>query len=312
MRVQIPPAAHPKTKWSLTTKEGQKIKKLPSFEIGSWINVINPTKKEINFLSKKFNLEKRNLTSGLDQNEIPRLDFLKKDIYLLTKDLISSREKQTLLIVISQKFILTLSKKEPSFLKKVLNNKIKFYTTQKLKSLIKILFLINESLERTTGKIIRNVKTTKLKDKELSEKDLKELLEEENFLNKLIASYQYVLLTYKRAAKKIDFLEADKDLLEDLIEDTTQVFNLCKSALKNISNIRKYYHILLSNRLNKTINTLTIFTVLISLPNLIAGLYGMNVRLPFEDNFFAFWYIISSTFILVAFFIIYLKKEKII
>jgi magnesium transporter len=290
----------------------KRLKKLSSFEIGSWISVINPSKKEINFLSKNFNLEKRNLVSGLDQDEIPRLDFIGKDIYIFTKDLLFPRTKQTLLIIIGEKFILTLSQEEPSFLQALVNEKIDFYTTQKRKFLIKILFLLNERLEQTTSKTIREVKTNQSQDQDLSEKDLKELLEEENFLNKLIASYQYVLVTYKRAAKKIKFLEADKELLEDLIEDTNQVFNLCKSALKNISNIRKYYHILLSNRLNKTINTLTIFTVLISLPNLIAGLYGMNVTLPFENDPFAFWYIIFSTLVLIFFFALYLRNKKII
>ncbi len=290
----------------------RRIKQISSIEIGSWINVINPSQKEIKQLCKKLGLDRRSLLSGLDKNEIPRLDFIGQNIYLFTKDVLLAQKTQTFLIVIGKDFFLTLSQEKPSFLNKILKGKIKLFTTQKLKALIEILFLINESLEKATEKIVRDVQLKKLKKTELSESDLESLLEEEELLNRLMSSYQYIVLVYNRAVKKIDFLKIDKELLEDLIEETDQGFNLCRSALRNLSNIREYYTILLSNRLNKTINILTVFTVLISLPNLIAGLYGMNIALPFAENPLAFWYIIILNLIGLIFVVLAFKKNKII
>ena len=290
----------------------KKIKQISSIEIGAWVNVINPSQKEIKQLCKKLGLDRRSLFSGLDENEIPRLDFIGQNIYLFTKDVLLSQKTQTFLIVIGPDFFLTLSQERPSFLNKILKGKIELFTTQKLKALIEILFLINGSLEKATEKIIREVQLKKLKKTELSDSDLEALLEEEELLNRLISSYQYIVLVYNRAVKKIHFLKVDEELLEDLIEETDQGFNLCRSALKNISNIREYYTILLSNRLNKTISILTVFTVLISLPNLVAGLYGMNIALPFAENPLAFWYIIGLNFIGLIFVIFAFKKNKII
>jgi len=290
----------------------RRIKQISSIEIGSWINVINPSQKEIKQLCKKLGLDRRSLLSGLDKNEIPRLDFIGQNIYLFTKDVLLAQKTQTFLIVIGKDFFLTLSQEKPSFLNKILKGKIKLFTTQKLKALIEILFLINESLEKATEKIVRDVQLKKLKKTELSESDLESLLEEEELLNRLMSSYQYIVLVYNRAVKKIDFLKIDKELLEDLIEETDQGFNLCRSALRNLSNIREYYTILLSNRLNKTISILTVFTVLISLPNLIAGLYGMNIALPFAENPLAFWYIIILNLIGLIFVVLAFKKNKII
>jgi len=290
----------------------EKIKKLSSFQIGSWVSVVDPSEEEIKYLWQKFKLDKRNLYSGLDENEIPRLDFIGSNIYVFNKDILPSRKIQTILIVIGKKFILTLSKQEPSFQSKILGEKVEFFTTQKLKCLIKILFLINESLEKDTIKIVKDVQITKLSKKELTEKNLEELLEKEDFLNGLVSSYQYMRLVYERAIKKIPFFREDKELLEDLIEETNQGFNLCKSSLKTISNIRKYYDILLSNKLNKIITILTIFTVLISLPAAISGIYGMNIALPFQKNPLAFWYIVGIILIAWILFIVYLRKNKII
>ena len=290
----------------------KKIRQISSIEIGGWINVVNPSQQEIKKLCKKLELDRRSLLSGLDKNEIPRLDFIGKNTYLFTKDILPSQKTQTFLIVIGKDFLLTLSQDKPSFLNKILKGKVEFFTTQKLKSLIEILFLINEGLEKATVKIVRDVQIKRLKKTELSENDLEALLEEEDFLNRLISSYQYIVLVYNRAVKKIPFLKEDKELLEDLIEETDQGFNLCRSALKNISNIREYYTIVLSNRLNKTISILTVFTVLISLPNLIAGIYGMNIALPFAEDSLAFLYITISSLIGLIFFILYFKKSKII
>ena len=290
----------------------KKIRQISSIEIGGWINVVNPSQQEIKKLCKKLELDRRSLLSGLDKNEIPRLDFIGKNTYLFTKDILPSQKTQTFLIVIGKDFLLTLSQDKPSFLNKILKGKVEFFTTQKLKSLIEILFLINEGLEKATVKIVRDVQIKRLKKTELSESDLEALLEEEDFLNRLISSYQYIVLVYNRAVKKIPFLKEDKELLEDLIEETDQGFNLCRSALKNISNIREYYTIVLSNRLNKTISILTVFTVLISLPNLIAGIYGMNIALPFAEDSLAFLYITISSLIGLIFFILYFKKSKII
>ena len=134
-----------------TIKDGS-IKNVSRMEIGSWINVVNPSPEEIKYLVKKFRLDQRNLESGLDQNEIPRLDFVDKNIYFFAKNISSGQKKEieTYLIIIAKNFILTLSRTDPSFIKEIMEDKINFITTQKLKCLIKLFSLVNESFEKLT------------------------------------------------------------------------------------------------------------------------------------------------------------------
>ena len=40
----------------------------------------------------------------------------------------------------------------------------------------------------------------------------------------------------------------------------------------------------LSNELNKKVTILTLFTIFLAIPTLIAGIYGMNISLPFQAN----------------------------
>ena len=74
------------------TIKDRSIKNISRMEIGSWIDVVNPSSEEIKYLVKKFKLDQRNLESGLDQNEIPRLDFVGENIYFFAKNISTVRK----------------------------------------------------------------------------------------------------------------------------------------------------------------------------------------------------------------------------
>jgi len=254
------------------------------------------------------------LKSGLDPNEIPRLDFVGKTIYIFTNVIFNIQRHTvgTYLIVIGRNFVLTLSKSEPDFIEKILRGEIRFITTQKLKCLIELLSLINEDFEKTTIDIVKSVQFRKrLSIGEMKVGEINSLLEQEDILNDFVSSYYYVNLLYERIIRRIKFFEQDKEILEDLIVEGNQGFNLCKSSLKTISNIRGYYDILLSNKLNNIITILTIFTILISFPAAISGIYGMNVVLPLQDNPLVFYYLLVFMGTIWIGFILYLKKKKV-
>ncbi|MCD6483148.1 MAG: magnesium transporter CorA family protein [Candidatus Aenigmarchaeota archaeon] len=286
------------------------IRRVSDYEVGCWISVADPTKAEIDYLVKKFNLDEQNLLSGIDQNEIPRVDFAKEGIYIFVKTVLPNRNLQTFLILITNNFILTLSKSEPSFFEKIRSGEIKFVTTQKLKSLITLLSLMNKEFERTTMEIVKMVNARKAMFRDLTESEVNSLLSQEILLNNLLSSYHYLNLVYERLLSKVKFFEKDKEIVEDLIVEANQGFNLCKSSLKTISNIRNYYLIILSNKLNKILTILTIFTILISIPAAVSGIYGMNILLPLQKNPLAFWYIMFFISLIWIGFILYLRKIK--
>ncbi len=296
------------TYFKRTIKE-KEMHKLEKFSVGSWINVVNPTKEEIDLLVREFGLDKQNLLAGLDQNETPRIDIVNKDVYLFVKGLAPTKELTTFLIIISKNFILTLSKENIDVIDSILCGKIEFHTTQKLKSLIQILSQLNKGFERATLGIVKAVRSRRKKINELSEKDVNLLLEYEEILNSFVYYYYHILILYNRMLKRIKFYEEDREIIEDLIIEANEGFNLCKSSLKTISNIRDHYMILLSNKLNRILTILTLVTIFISIPAAISGIYGMNVKLPFQENPLAFVYILVMIIIIWVLFYVYLKKK---
>jgi len=293
------------------TLTGKGLRKINDFEVGSWINVINPDTVELTTLSEKYGLNQELLEEGLDENELPRLDIAEENTYIFVKTIF--REKNTLgtmLMVLSKEFILTLAKDEPHSIKDIEEGKIEFYTTQKKKCLITILSLINDNFEQTVTKLVKNIQKRKSAPESLKEEDIESLLYEEDFLNNIVSTYSYTSVLYSKMTKKIEFFEEDKESIQDLIIESDQGMNLCRNALKTTTNLRHYYSIILSNRLNRTIKILTLFTILISIVAAVSSIYGMNIQLPFQNNSWAFVIVISIAASIMIGFLLYFRTRK--
>lgn len=295
--------------------QNRKLKKLNKFEKGCWINVINPSDEEIDALTKDFDLDKQNLLSGIDKNEVPRAEKDEKELYILLK-ILSSNQKDldTMLILITQKFILTLTRTQPRFINQILAGNTKFITTQRIGCMLTLLSKINAEFEKATLTIARSVNAEKRAViGKLSERDIDNLLIHEETLNGFVSSYHYTHLVYERINKYINFKEEqNEEFMEDLVIEAKQGLDLCKSSLKTISNLRNHLEVTFSNRLNKIITLLTIFTILVSVPAAISGLYGMNVLLPMQDNPNLFYYVLGAIVLIWTLFILYLKRRSVI
>ncbi len=285
------------------------LKQLENFERGCWINVISPTQEEIEYLCSKFKINRNNILSALDPNEVPRVEFIGKDIYVILKTISSDTGKlNSILILLSKSFILTLSSSKPQFIKEIINKKRKFDTTRKIKCFLRLFYFINKGFEEFTLNTVKAVNREKANIRKLTDKQINNLLEQEGILNDLVASYYYTNLVYEKIIKKAKFPAKEKERIEDLAIEAQQGFNLCRASLKTISNIRNTLVILASNKLNKIITLLTVFTILISIPAAVSSIYGMNILLPMQDNPKAFEYIITFIIALWAVFIVYLKR----
>jgi len=290
------------------------LNKLDKFEKGCWINVIDPSAEELKFLEETFDLDEQNLLSGIDKHEIPRSEYEKEGTYIILKTVNPNDKKETntILIIIGPNYFLTLSKYQPRFVSSILNKKIEIITTQKFKTLLHFLDEINDEFEKAALNIVKNVDRTKDSVIGLRDKDITELLKQEDALNNFVSAYTYSNRVYERMLKKIKFYEEDKEMLDDLIIEGKEIHHLCMDSLRTISNIRNHFEILMSNKLNRVLTLLTVFTILISIPAAISGIYGMNINLPMQNNPLAFYYITGIVLVLVGLFLFFLKKKKVI
>ncbi|RLG12641.1 hypothetical protein DRN69_06545, partial [Candidatus Pacearchaeota archaeon] len=157
------------------TIKDSKIGELKKFETGCWIDVSAPTEEEISYLEERFTIDKQNLLDGLDDNELPRVEFKDKAyIYIKFIESTINYNLKTLLIVLGQNFVLTLSSKEAEIIKNIQGKNEEIITTQRLKFLIKLFLKNSEEFEKITLQIVKRIN---------SERDLFENLTENKINN---------------------------------------------------------------------------------------------------------------------------------
>jgi len=290
------------------------VKEISDFRPGSWIRIQNANEEEIAVLEKDFKLDLNILKDALDPYEAPRVEAEEGIVYIFTRVAQKTGERITtvpLLIAVGSNFVLTLSKEESQILNKFMEKNLSFTTTQKTQLLLKILSEIMKSYNSFLTSISRNVREASGRVGKINEKVIMNFVGFEEELNDFLSSLTHTspVLQNILGGKLIKLYEQDGELMEDLILSANQLIGLCQSTLKNIVNIREAYSTIVTNDLNRVIKLFTSLTVILTIPTIIASLYGMNVRLPLAGNPEAFW-IISLAIVVIVSVILYIFSRN--
>ena len=285
---------------------------LTKHRAGAWVCAEKPTPEEIELLVKNYDLDAGHLSDALDSEEMPRLEREGDTLYIFLRyayvqdDLDLSTAP--LLVILSPKALITVAMHSTPRLQHFTGGKIHFSTTQKTKLLLQILGQIVDQYDIHINNISRRIKgiRTKLRNHDIQNQDFIDFVTIEDELNDFLYGLHPMSAMLHRllVAKYITLYSQDEDIVEDLSLATEQSIEACRSHIKSIASIRDSHSTIASNNLNRSMQILTAATVLIALPNVFYGMYGMNIPLPFNKEFahnpLPFLSILSLTIILTV------------
>ena len=291
------------------------LKTLKNFNVGSWIYVEDPNEKEIKSLVKNLNFETDLLKDALDPHEVPRLEIEDQITHIFTRVPYIEEEKvitTPLLITIGDNFLATICSKKLPFLEDFTQGKEVFYTSQKTRLFLQIFSRINQTYNKFLTDISKNVRSVSVKLERIENTDVIRFVSFEIILNDFLTALNPInnLLQNLLSGRFLKLYEKDKDLIEDLSLGTSQLIERCKADLKTIVNIRESYSTIITNNLNRVIKLLTALTIILTIPTIIASIYGMNVKLPLADNPLVFIWIIGITFLFSLVVLLVLLKKR--
>lgn len=105
--------------------------------------------------------------------------------------------------------------------------------------------------------------------------------------------------------------DTELEALDDIMLHIDQLVVSTQSHLETVNSIRNAYGTIANNSLNQRMKTLTVFTVLIALPNVFYGMFGMNVVLPFQKEPWAYAAVVGFTAFLLLLVYIVAKKMRV-
>ena len=285
-----------------TDIETNVFEEIGEFKKGSWINLVNPSEAEIRKLCENVKIEEDFIRDALDFEEKARIDYEEDDntiLFVVDVPIIEKNEDNEIyttmplgMIVVRDDFFITVSLRKNRVIEDFEKRKIKnFQTYKKSRFIFQILYL-NSSYYLTYLKQIN-------KETEIAEYILKNSMKNRELLKLLNLEKSLVYFTTSLKSnelvmektmrgKIIKLYDDDEDILEDAITENRQAIEMAKIYSDILNGTMDAYASIISNNLNGVMKTLTSITIVLAVPTMISSFWGMNVKLPFENNPFGF------------------------
>jgi magnesium transporter len=282
---------------------------IPKAEKECWINVTNPTQEEIERLKEEFQLPADTINDILDADERPRVEF--DDVWSLvilripvvfanngvpfhTIPLgIYMTDNFTLTLCLQNNEILPIE--EPSPFRE------QYRQITDVFNFILRLFLRSGSLYLRYLKQINQMTSHIEQDleKSIKNRELNKLLKMEKCLVYFITSIKAndIVLAKLRNSKKIK-TEINEDLLEDAFIENKQALEMAQIYSDIQSGMMDAFASVISNNLNVVMKQLTLISIILMIPTLIASIFGMNVPNFMESSGWALPLILTGSILL--------------
>lgn len=266
---------------------------------GAWINIVDPTPYELKLVSSLTDVEPDFLRSALDDEERSHLDIEDNSVMVLINVPICREEENydalPLAIIITAEYIITVCLEETPVMAEFNERTSRLFRTfKKTQFVFQILYKSATyylKYLRQINKIsdeIEDLLRHSMKNREILR--LLQLQKGLTYFNAALRSNGAVLDRLPRvcANPNIDQLlrmyEEDEDLLEDVIIENKQAREMVEMYSKILSRLADTFSSIISNNQNQVMKFLTIVTIILAIPTLIAGFFGMNVPVPMEEN----------------------------
>lgn len=295
-----------------------KMTPMDAVEDGCWVNLVYPSEDELRTVSAILGVEPSFLRAALDEEETSRIDS-EDGQTLIIVDTPAMEQDETgvvystlpLGIIVTEKHIITVCLKETSVVRDLQDGMVKdVRTQQRTRFILNILLLVAKRFLKYLKQID---KTYNHMERQLSKsqrnKDLMQLMDLQKSLVYFNTSLKANEVTLEKILRGriVTLYEEDHDLLEDVLIEIRQAIEMAQIYSSIISSMMDSFSSIISNNLNVIMKVLTSITILLTIPNIVFGFYGMNVAgLPFRDFF---WVPILISALIVAVVAIVLKKK---
>lgn len=270
---------------------GNRVLQIDGLEDGCWVCAISPTEKEVRYLVDEMHLEQDFVRAALDDEESSRVESEEGQTLVIVDVPVAEKQEEdnTILyttmpmaIIVTEHHVITVSLKENAVLTELSQGLVKNVQTHYKNSfLLKILLRVATRFLQYLKQIDKISYTTEnFLHKTMRNKELIQLLGLEKSLVYFSTSLKSNEVTLEKILRGriIKLYEEDEDLLEDVIIEIKQAIEMCNIYSNILSNTMDALSSIISNNLNIVMKVLTSITIVMAIPNIIFGLYGMNVQ----------------------------------
>lgn len=262
----------------------------------SWININSDLISEYSSIYETYEIDSEMLEYALDEHERAHIEYDRRKetlivIYNVIKQSLNSNQYGTIpmTFIVRKNQIITITNHHNEYIVQAMKEELKERPDISLFTfLFSSLFMITEYY---FPKIEKLKKEQELLSQMLRQKTTKEDL---FALSDLEIGSVYLVSATKQNAIVLEQLktqtvfkvldDVEKEELEDSLIEAKQLVEMTSINLQILHQLSGTYNNVLNNNLNDTMKLLTVISILLTVPDIVTGFFGMNVQIPFTEH----------------------------
>ena len=285
---------------------------LDQLEKGYWLDIVAPSEDELVEIAAAKGIKMDFLSAALDEEEKSRIE-VEDDQILILVDIpffSSTKDYDTLPldIIITEAGITTVCLEANGVTADFGTHNARLFSTfKKTRFLFQILYKSATLYLKYIRIIIRRTDELEIHLRQSMENNelfnLLDLQKSLTYFSTSLRSNSIVmerLLRLRNASASqhlIKVYEEDEDLLDDVIIEYKQAVEMVEMYSHILNSMMEVFASIISNNLNLVMKFLASVTILLAIPTLISGLWGMNVHVPFADSPYGFAIVVCLAFV---------------
>ncbi|MGT2752777.1 magnesium transporter CorA family protein [Streptococcus porcinus] len=248
--------------------------------------------KDLLYLKHELKIDSEILTYAADKNELSHLEYDRdeKTLLLIYNVLDISKQDyhyQTVPITffVYGNHLITIYKDKSSYIVKQMENLLEKNKTLSLyKFLFTVLYLISKNYFPTVDTLNseRNRLNNLLRER-TSKRELLQLSDLETGLVYIVSASKQNVLLIEQLKSHLLYLslnDIEEEQLDDALIEARQLVEMAQLSAQVLSQLEGTYNNVLNNELNDTMKILTLLSILLTIPSIVTGFFGINVPLP--------------------------------
>ncbi len=291
---------------------------------GMWINLTAPSHDESLEIAERYNIDITDVRAALDEEESSRVDVNEDYVLILfdipTVEIRHNQEAYTTIplgIIWTDEAIITVCSVETPVIKHFIVNHLRDFTTKKqVRFTYQIIYRTN-MLYQSYLRIIdrRRLEMEERMGGVTENADIVNLHELESNLVYFDTSLRANRMIVDRLTRYsgIKKFPEDQELLDDVIVENLQAIEMTQIYRDILKGTRELMSTMIDNRQNEIMKYLTAITIVMAIPTIISGIYGMNVNgegMPFAASRYGFAIVCGITLLVCIIVAFFLKKRK--
>ncbi len=299
------------------------VREKDAIDAGVWVQLIAPTHEECLKVATEMNADVADVEAALDIEEGSRIQL--EDNYTLiivdvpvvrTEDDAQNYTTIPLGMILTRENIVTICSEQTLVFAPFLNSQIRNFSTEEtLRFVFQILYRVATLYQYDLRMIDRRRHNIEERiEGKTGNEDLLMLYGLDTTLVYFTTSLQAnrTVIDKLRRYKRFEQTDEDQELLEDVIVENAQAVEMCSVYLNIVNGTRELMSSVINNRLSNTMKLLTSVTIVLAIPTMISGLYGMNVNtewVPLASTQFGFAIICLIILVVCAITVWFLHKK---